>query len=65
VHKDLGVAYGISGDLKNALFQMKWAYKLDSNDLQNLKNLFVTAQKIKDIKLMEFCRRKIAAKEKK
>jgi len=65
VHKDLGVAYGMNGDLKNALIQMQWAYKLDPNDLQNLKNLFVTAQKLNDTKLMEFCRKKIAEREKK
>jgi hypothetical protein len=55
----------MNGDLKNALIQMQWAYKLDPNDLQNLKNLFVTAQKLNDTKLMEFCRKKIAEREKK
>ncbi len=44
--KDLGVAYGIKGDLENSLFYLNKALELNSNDKQLYINIGVTYQRL-------------------
>ncbi len=49
-YKDLGVAYGISKDYKNALAAMNKSFELDPKDDQLLLNIGITYMQLKDYK---------------
>ena len=49
-YKDLGVAYGINKDYKNALTAMNKSFKLAPKDDQLLQNIGITYMQLKDFK---------------
>ena len=49
-YKDLGVAYGINKDYKNALAAMNKSFELDPEDDQLLLNIGITYMQLKDFK---------------
>ena len=57
---DLGVAYGIAGNFVNAVQMFEIAYKLDSTDVDVVRNLVYAYEKLKNKSMQEFYERKLA-----